>query len=119
MFLALWLGAIISFLYFNVYPARIWLGNSGSLSFGATLAVIGILLGKTTALFVIGMIFAVEAFSQIIQVIFVALSKKPIFPVTPVHYWLQSLGWSEPKIVMRVWILTLIAAVFGLWLTGL
>lgn len=119
IFIALWVGALLAFLYFNIYPARIWLGNSGSLSFGATLAVLAILLGKTAVLFIIGLVFVIEALSQLIQVIFVTLRKRPIFPVTPLHYWLQQIGWPEPKVVMRTWILTLVGAVFGLWLTGI
>jgi len=117
VFIALWVGSLIAFLYFNVYPARIWLGNVGSLSFGATLAVIAILLGKTGVLFLIGFFFVLEAFSQLIQVVVVSITRKPAFPVTPIHYWLQSLGWPEPKIVMRSWLFTLITAVFGLWLS--
>lgn len=116
IFIALWIGSLLAFMYFNVYPARIWLGNAGSLSFGATLAVIGILLGKTSALLIIGVVFVIEAGMQLLQVISVSLRKKPLFLVTPIHYWLQNRGWPEPKIVMRLWIITLMAAIFGLWL---
>jgi len=119
VFIALWVGSLLAFLYFNIYPARIWLGNAGSLSFGATLAVIAILLGKTSALFIIGSVYSLEAGSQLLQVISVNVFHKPLFPVTPVHYWLQSLGWPEPKIVMRFWLLALLSAMFGLWLTGI
>jgi len=68
LFLALWIGALIAFLYFNVYPARIWLGDVGSLSFGATFAVIAILLGKIVPLMIVGALFIVEGMSSAIQI---------------------------------------------------
>ena len=68
LFLALWLGALVAFLYFNVYPARIWLGDVGSLSFGATFAVIAILLGKIVPLFIVGSPFLIEGLSSAIQI---------------------------------------------------
>ncbi len=115
LFIALFIGSLLAFLYFNVYPARIWLGNAGSLSFGATLAVIGLLLGKTFALMLVGSLFIAEAASQIIQIISLQVFKKKIFSVTPLHYWLQSHGWAEPKVVMRFWLLSIFMAILGLW----
>ena len=115
LFIALFIGSLLSFLYFNVYPARIWLGNAGSLSFGATLAVIGLLLGKTFPLMLVGSVFLIEAGSQIIQVLSLLFFKKKVFSVTPVHYWLQSHGWAEPKVVMRFWLISIFMAILGLW----
>jgi len=119
MFLALWIGSLIAFLYFNVYPARIWLGNAGSLAFGATLAVTAILLGKVLALLVIGAIFLLDAGAHFTQQVAIRVFNRRLFPVTPVHYWLQSIGWPEPKVVLRAWILAVMCAVVGLWLSGL
>lgn len=116
VFLALWIGSLLAFLYFNVYPARIWLGNGGSLSFGATLAVTGLLLGKVFALLIVGLVFLIEAATQIAQVISIKLTGKKLFPVTPLHYWLESLGWPEPKVVMRLWLLAILLALVGLWI---
>ncbi len=116
VFIALWIGGLLAFLYFNVYPARIWLGNGGSLSFGATLAVVGLLLGKTFALIIVGLVFVAEASSQIIQILSVKFRSRKIFPVTPVHYWLQNIGWPEPKVVFRLWLAAIMSAVIGLWL---
>lgn len=116
VFLALWIGALIAFLYFNVYPARIWLGDVGALSFGATLAVVGLLLGKIAALGVIGGLFIVEAFSSLIQILSKKILKRKFFKVAPFHLWLQLKGWEEPKIVMRAWLAGIILAIFGLWL---
>lgn len=115
-FISLWIGCLISFLYFNVWPARVFLGDTGALSFGATLAVIGLLTGKIIALVIVGGIFVVEAASSLIQIIGWKFLKKPIFPLAPIHHTFLARGWKEPKIVMRAWILGLLLAVFGLWL---
>ena len=119
IFIALLIGGLIAFLHFNVYPARVWLGNAGSLSFGATLCVIGLLLGKTFALLIVGFVFLVEGFSQLIQLISIKTTGKKIFSITPLHYWLLSLGWTEPKVVARLWLSTIVLAVIGLWFATL
>jgi phospho-N-acetylmuramoyl-pentapeptide-transferase len=116
VFLSIWLGALIAFLYFNVYPARIWLGDVGALSFGATLAVVGLLIGKTMALVIIGGLFIVEAGSSLLQILSKKFLKRKIFTVSPLHLWLQNKGWEEPKIVFRAWLAGIILAIFGLWL---
>jgi phospho-N-acetylmuramoyl-pentapeptide-transferase len=116
LFLALWLGALIAFLYFNVFPARIWLGDVGSLSFGATFAVIALLLGRVVPLMVVGLIFLVEGMSSVIQMFSKKYFKRKIFPAAPIHLTLQHLGWEEPKIVTRAWLAGIILAIFGLWL---
>ncbi len=116
MFLALWLGSTIAFLYFNVYPARIFLGDVGAMAFGATLAVVGLLLGKMMALVVIGGIFVVEIGSSLLQLLSKKLLKRKLFRVAPVHLRLQLLGWEEPKIVMRAWLAGIMLAIFGVWL---
>jgi phospho-N-acetylmuramoyl-pentapeptide-transferase len=115
-FISLWIGSIIAFLYFNVYPARIWLGDVGSLSFGATLAVVGLLLGKVMALVIVGGVFIVEIFTSLSQMLSKKFRNKKIFPVAPFHLWLQLKGWEEPKIVLRAWLAGLMLAIFGLWL---
>lgn len=116
VFLSLWIGALIAFLYFNVYPARIWLGDVGALSFGATLAVVGLLIGKTMALVIIGSLFIVEAGSSLLQILSKKFLKRKIFTVSPLHLWLQNKGWAEPKIVFRAWLAGIMLAIFGLWL---
>lgn len=114
LFIAAWLGGLIAFLYFNIYPARIWLGDAGALSFGATFAVIGLILGKTFSLPIIGGIFVLEITTSLIQILSKKYFKKKIFPVAPFHLWLQMRGWEEPKIVMRLWIISIIFTIFGL-----
>ncbi|RLC35135.1 hypothetical protein DRH14_01510 [Candidatus Shapirobacteria bacterium] len=116
IFLALWLGAIIAFLYFNVFPARLMLGDVGALSFGATLAVIAIILGKVIPLMVIGSLFIVEGLSSAIQIFSKIYFKRKVFPAAPIHLTLQQMGWEEPKIVTRAWLAGIILAIFGLWL---
>ena len=116
LFLCLWLGALIAFLYFNIYPARIWLGDVGSLSFGATFAVIALLLGKVVPLLIIGGLFIIEGLSSAIQIFSKKYFKKKIFPAAPLHLTLQKIGWEEPKIVTRAWLAAIILAIFGLWL---
>lgn len=115
-FLALWLGSLIAFLYFNVYPARLWLGDVGALSFGATFAVVGLLLGKVMALLIIGGIFVAEILSSLLQLISKKFRRKKIFPVSPFHLWLQLIGWEEPKIVARATLASIMLALFGVWL---
>lgn len=116
VFLALFIGSLIAFLYFNVYPARIWMGDVGALAFGATLAVIGLLLGKIMALVVIGAPFIIEAGSSLLQILSKKFLGRKLFAVAPLHLWFQNRGWEEPKIVMRAWLAGLMFAVFGLWL---
>ncbi len=116
VFLALWIGALIAFLYFNIYPARIWLGDVGALSFGATFAVIALLLGKIIPFFIVGSPFIIEGLSSAIQMASKKIYKKKVFPAAPLHLTLQQLGWEEPKIVMRAWLAAIILAVFSIWL---
>jgi phospho-N-acetylmuramoyl-pentapeptide-transferase len=116
MFISLWLGALVAFLYFNTWPARIFLGDAGALSFGATIAVIGLLIGNVVALFVIGGIFVIEALSSAIQMFGWKFLKRPLLPLAPFHNTFLTLGWEEPKIVMRAWIAGVMLAIFGLWL---
>ena len=114
LFIAAWLGGLMAFLYFNIFPARIFLGDTGSLSFGATFAVIGLILGKAFALPIIGGIFVIEILSSFIQIIGKKYFKRKILPVAPFHLYLQFKGWPEPKIVMRLWLISIIFVIFGL-----
>lgn len=117
LFITLWIGALVAFLYFNIWPARLILGDAGALSFGAMLAVIGLLTGSIVALFVIGGLFLLELVSSAIQILGWRVLKRPIFPLAPFHHTLFAIGWEEPKIVMRAWLAGLMLAVFGFWLS--
>ncbi len=116
VFLALWIGGILAFLYFNIHPARIFLGDVGALSFGATLAVVALILGKAPLLLVIGGIIVLEVTSSFLQLVAKKFLGRKLFAVAPFHLWLQHKGWPEGKIVMRFWILSIVFAVFGLWI---
>jgi len=119
LFIALWLGGILAFLYFNTYPARLTMGDVGALSFGATLAVIGLMLGKIIAVMIIGSLFILEITSSSIQMFGKRFLGRRLLPLSPFHLWLQSTGWEEPKIVTRAWLAGIILALFGLWLAFL
>lgn len=114
LFIAIWIGGLIAFLYFNIYPSRIFLGDAGSLSFGATFAVVGLLLGKAFVLPIIGALFVIEMGSSLLQLLSKKFLQKKFFSVAPFHLWLQLRGWEEPKIVMRAWVVAMLVAVFGL-----
>lgn len=116
LFLAIWIGSLIAFLYFNVYPARIELGDTGALAFGATLAVVGILTGRVFALAIIGGVFIIEVLSSFIQMLSKHYQGKKFFAVAPLHLWFMNRGWEEPKVVIRFWLAAILFAVFGLWL---
>ena len=116
IFVALWIGALIAFLYFNVLPARIFMGDVGALSFGATLAVVGLLVGKIVALVVMGSPFIIIGLTSFLQILSKKFTGKRIFPIAPLHYWLLRLGWPESKIVMRAWLAGIMVVVFGVWL---
>ena len=116
VFLSLWLGALISFLYFNIFPARIFMGDVGSMAFGASLAVVGLLLGKVFALLIIGFIFVAEILSSLLQLLSKRFRGKKLFKVSPFHLALQEKGWEEPKIVQRAWLVQIMLTLFGVWL---
>ncbi len=116
IFVAVLMGSVAAFLYFNIYKARIWLGDVGSLSLGAALAVIGLLTGKIITLAVIGGVFIFEVGSSLIQISSKKILGRKILPVSPLHLYLQKIGWEEPKIVMRAWLLGFFLAVLGLYI---
>lgn len=116
IFIALWIGSLISFLYFNVFPARVFMGDVGALAFGATLAVVGLLLGKVLALVIIGAVFVFEILSSFLQLFSKKVFKRKLFPAAPFHLTLQQKGWEEPKIVQRIWLVQIMLTIFGVWL---
>jgi phospho-N-acetylmuramoyl-pentapeptide-transferase len=117
VFVGVWIGVLIAYLYFNVYPARIYLGDAGAFGFGATLAVVGLMTGKIFGLAIIGGVYVFILLSSFIQIFSKKFLKRKVFPVAPLHMWLKYLGWQEPKIVARFWLAGIIFAIFGLWLS--
>ena len=116
LFIAILMGSVAAFLYFNVYKARIWLGDVGSMSLGASLAIIGLLTGKILAMGIIGGVFVLEVGSSLIQIFGKKFLKRRLLPVAPLHLYFQMIGWDEPKIVMRAWWLGTVFAILGLYL---
>jgi len=113
-------GSIMGFLVYNTNPAKVFMGDTGSLTLGATLATVAILTSHEISLAVIGGIFVIETLSVIIQITSVVLFKKKIFLMTPIHHHFERLGWREGDIVKLFWIigfiLCLLALIYGVWL---
>jgi len=118
-FIGIWIGSLFSFLYFNIWPARIFLGDGGAFAFGATLAVVGLLTGKILALAIIGGMFVIIVASSFLQIISKKVFKKKVFPVSPIHMYFKYIGWEEPKIVTRFWLAQGLFAILGLWIAFL
>lgn len=116
IFISVLIGSVAAFLYFNIYRARLWLGDVGSLSLGAVLAVTGLLTGKVLALVVIGGIFVAEVASSLIQLLSKKYLHKKLLPVAPLHLYFLNKGWEEPKIVMRAWIIGFFLAILGIFI---
>jgi phospho-N-acetylmuramoyl-pentapeptide-transferase len=111
---ALIIGALLGFLWFNVHPAQIFIGDSGALSLGATLAVTALITGQILVLPLIGIIFVLETVSVILQVVyFQTAGGRRLFRMSPIHHHFELGGWDEEKITMRFWIVGLLAAMLG------
>ena len=114
---ALIIGALLGFLWFNVHPAQIFIGDSGALSLGATLAVTALITGQILVLPLIGIIFVVETGSVMLQVAYFKLTGgKRLFRMSPIHHHFELGGWDEEKITIRFWIVGILAALLGVTL---
>ena len=108
-------GALLAFLWFNINPARFYMGDTGAMSLGVTLGVIAMLTNSALILPIIGFILVMESASVIIQVLSKKLrSGKKVFLSAPIHHHLEAKGWPEPKIVMRFWVIAGVTAAIGL-----
>ncbi len=114
IFCATLTGAILAFLWFNVYPARFFMGDTGAMSLGMTLGVIAFLTNTVYALPLVGFILFLEAITTIIQIVSKKLFKRKVFLVAPIHHHFEASGWPETKVTMRFWIITAITAVLGI-----
>jgi len=108
------IGALLAFLWFNIYPARFFMGDTGSMSLGTTLALIALFTNRALLLPVISFIFVVESLSVIIQILSRKLRHKKVFLSAPIHHHFEAKGWPEPKVVMRFWVISGVMAVIGL-----
>lgn len=113
-------GSILGFLIFNVNPAKIFMGDTGSLTLGATLGTIAILTRHEILLIIIGIVFVIETLTCLIQRYYYKLTKKRLFPMTPIHHTFELKGWNERDIVKLFWVIGLLASlvslIYGIWL---
>jgi phospho-N-acetylmuramoyl-pentapeptide-transferase len=107
-------GSLLAFLWFNVHPARFFMGDTGSMGLGVLLAIVAFLTNSVLLLPLIGLIFVIEALSYFIQLFWRVLFKKKFFLAAPIHHHLEAIGWPEPKITMRFWILSSIAGIMAI-----
>jgi phospho-N-acetylmuramoyl-pentapeptide-transferase len=108
------LGAGLGFLWFNAPPASIFMGDTGSLALGGMLGSIAVAVKHEIVLAVIGGLFVLEAVSVIVQVVSFKLTGKRVFKMAPIHHHFEQLGWTEPQIVIRFWIISVMLALAGL-----
>ena len=113
-------GSFLGFLFFNTYPAKIFMGDTGSLALGAVMGAVAILTHREVTLLVVAGIFVVETLSVILQVLWMYIFKRKLFLMTPLHHHFEKLGWEETDIVKLFWavglILTMAGVFFGVWL---
>ncbi len=107
-------GAGLGFLWFNTYPAQVFMGDVGSLALGAALGIVAVLVRQELVLFIMGGVFVLETVSVIMQVASFKLTGKRIFKMAPIHHHFELKGWPEPKVIVRFWIVTVILVLIGL-----
>lgn len=112
-FCAVLVGALLGFIWFNIFPAHFIMGDTGALSLGATLGVIAMMTDSVAILPLIGFMFVIETLSVIIQIFSKKFLKRKVFLIAPLHHHFEQKGWSEPNIVMRFWIIGTFFASFG------
>lgn len=110
------IGSLLSYLWFNIFPARFFMGDVGSFAYGVTLGVVAILTNSLLLLPVIGVLFVIEAGSSLLQITSKKVFKRKIFISAPIHHHLEAIGWPEAKVTMRFWIIGCIAASAGVML---
>ncbi len=107
-------GAGLGFLWFNTYPAQVFMGDVGALALGAALGVVAVIVRHEIVFFIMGGIFVLETVSVILQVASFKLRGKRIFRMAPIHHHFELKGWPEPRVIVRFWIITLMLVLFGL-----
>ncbi len=107
-------GAGLGFLWFNAYPAQVFMGDVGALALGAILGVIAVIVRQEIVFFIMGGVFVLETVSVIIQVASFKLTGKRVFAMAPLHHHFELKGWEEPKVIVRFWIITVILVLLGL-----
>jgi phospho-N-acetylmuramoyl-pentapeptide-transferase len=107
-------GALLAFLWFNIYPARFFMGDTGSMALGMTLAVVAFLTNSVVVLPIIAFVLVMEALSVVIQIFSRRFFHKKVFLSAPIHHHFEAIGWPEAKIVMRAWVIAGVSAAIGL-----
>ncbi|MBI2588389.1 phospho-N-acetylmuramoyl-pentapeptide-transferase, partial [Candidatus Berkelbacteria bacterium] len=110
------MGALLAFIWFNIYPARFFMGDTGSMALGMTLAVVAFLTNQVVVLPVIAFILVVEAGSALFQIFSKKVFSRKIFLSAPIHHHFEALGWPETKVTMRFWVISAIMATIGLFI---
>ncbi len=120
LFTFLLVGCLLGFLVYNTHPAKVFMGDTGSLSLGAVMAVIAILVHREITLLVVAFVFVIETLSVILQVFWIKVFHKKLFLMTPLHHHFEKLGWQETDIVKLFWVVGLVLAMggiyFGIWM---
>lgn len=107
-------GAGLGFLWFNAYPAQVFMGDVGALALGAALGILAVLVRQEIVLLIMGGVFVMETVSVMVQVISFKLTGKRVFKMAPIHHHFELKGWPEPRVIVRFWIITVILVLFGL-----
>ncbi|MEC9341898.1 MAG: phospho-N-acetylmuramoyl-pentapeptide-transferase, partial [Pseudomonadota bacterium] len=107
-------GAGLGFLWFNTYPAQVFMGEVGALALGAALGTVAVVVRQELVLFVMGGVFVIETVSVILQVASFRLTGKRIFQMAPLHHHYELKGWPEPRVIVRFWIITFVLVLLGL-----
>lgn len=108
------IGALLAFLWFNINPAKFFMGDTGAMSLGVTLGIIAMLTNTVFLLPIIGFIFVLESATTLVQMFSKKFFKRKVFLSAPIHHHLQATGWTEPQIVMRFWVISAVTGVIGL-----
>src|SRR5947209_6528204 len=107
-------GSLLAFLWFNAHPAEVFMGDSGSLALGATLAIVAMMLGQVLLLLFIGFVFVAEALSVMLQVLFFKLTHgRRLFRMAPLHHHFEMMGWSETQVAQRFWLISMVSGLLG------
>ena len=114
VFCSAFAGAGLGFLWFNTYPAQVFMGDIGALSLGAALGIVAVIVRQEIVLAIMGGVFVVETMSVIIQVVSFKLTGRRVFRMAPLHHHFELKGWAEPKVIVRFWIITVILVLIGL-----
>jgi phospho-N-acetylmuramoyl-pentapeptide-transferase len=114
VFCATLVGAGLGFLWFNTYPAQVFMGDIGALALGAALGVVAVIVRQEIVLLIMGGVFVMETVSVMLQVASYKLTGKRIFRMAPIHHHFELKGWAEPKVIVRFWIISVILVLVGL-----